>query len=358
MSSRKSQHFIPRFYLKIFSHSNNKTISLFNIKKEVFIPVSSIKHQACSNFFYGRDGVVENNLGKLETIFSDLILRIIELKELPIPKTEKHIHLSIFIISLLSRTKFAGEKINELFDKTLKIVYKEDPRFKDYLKNIKIGVEYPGTYSLGIALKTVPVILDLEYKLLNNITEVSFITSDNPVIKYNQFLEYKNAIGCITGFAAKGIQIMFPLSPGIYIIFYDRNIYKVGSRKQKIIQINNSNDVDKLNLLQIVNASENVYTNRKDYQSYMESLTREGKKFRRDKKVEVMESLPNKMDNGSMSALIVSHEEDIKINLELSFIGLTKKAKKYRLSNRIVHIRSEEVQRICELITYKGEDEE
>jgi len=133
MSSRKSQHFVPRFYLKIFSHPNNKTISLFNMKEKIFIPVGSIKHQACSNFFYGRDGVVEENLGKLEIIFSNLILRVIELKELPIPKTEEHMHLSLFVISLLSRTKFAGEKIDEFFDKTYHTPNRLDERLSDII---------------------------------------------------------------------------------------------------------------------------------------------------------------------------------------------------------------------------------
>lgn len=351
MSSKKSQHFVPYFYLKNFSNINNsKTICLFNVKKELFISSTSIKHQACSSNFYGKDGIVEENLSKIESVFSNIIKKIIKLKSLPIHHSEEHLLLLIFIISMSSRTKYAGEEINETFDKALKTIFKDDPRVKDSLQNYKIGLEYPASYSLGIALKLVPIISDLEFKLINNNTNTSFITSDNPVIKYNQLLELKKAFGGITGLAKKGIQLMIPLSPSNYFILYDYTVYKIGDRKQYTITVNNTNDVDKLNLLQLLSANENIYFDSSIKQDYIEMLFARGKKYIRIKKSNVLEYQSVDKINTS---LLLTYPEDIKINLNLSFIKLLKKAKRYELGNKAAHIRSDRVFKIYNLITKK-----
>jgi len=352
--NKKSQHFVPRFYLKYFSSTKDgKNICLFNIKKEIFIPSASIKHQACSPYFYGKDKVVENNLSKIEGVIANLISEILYLKELPIKYSEKHLLLLIFIISMHSRTKYSAEEINENIDKTFKIIFKDHPEVKDELQNFKIGIEYPATFYLGTALKIVPVALDLEFKLLSNKTNIPFITSDNPVIKYNQFLEYKKVYGGITGLAVKGIQILLPLNPYFYIIFYDQGVYKIGNKKQRVVEINKIRDINSLNLLQFINANENLYFNKDINQIYLDSLSKKGIKFRRDKKVNVNEYISNNKFDSQKSSLIVSYAEDIKINLNLSFIKLLKKAKRYKLDNKAVHMRNERVSKICDLITEK-----
>jgi len=356
MLNKKSQHYVPRFYLKYFSNTKDgKTISLFNIEKEIFVPSASIKHQACSPNFYDKDRVVENNLSKIEGVLAKIISEILYSKKLPIQYSEKHLLLLIFIISMCSRTKYSAEETNEIIDKTFKIIFKEHPKVKDILQDYKIGIKYPATYSLGIALQIVPIASDLEFKLLFNKTNVPFITSDNPVIKYNQFLEHKKAYGGITGFGVKGIQILLPLNPYFYIIFYDQGVYKIGNRKQRIVEINNIRDINSLNLLQFINANLNLYFNNDINEIYLDFLSKQGNKFRREKKVNVNEYISNKkFDSPNLkSSLILSYPEDIKINLNISFVKLLKKAKKYELGSKVVHIRNERVSKIYDLITEK-----
>ncbi|GAG83607.1 unnamed protein product, partial [marine sediment metagenome] len=232
-------------------------------------------------------------------------------------------------------------------------IFKDHPEVKDELQNFKIGIKYPATFSLGTALKIVPVAFDLEFKLLFNKTNIPFITSDNPVIKYNQFLEYKKVYGGITGLAVKGIQILLPLNPYFYIVFYDQGVYKIGNKKQRVVEINNIRDINSLNLLQFINANENLYFNKDINQIYLDSLSKQGIKFRREKKVNVNEYISNNKFDDQKSSLIVSYAEDIKINLNLSFIKLLKKAKRYELDNKAVHMRNERVSKIIDLITEK-----
>lgn len=358
MSTNKSQHFVPRFYLKNFSNQKNgKTISLFNIGKEIFIPSASIKHESCLPFFYGTDRVVENNLSILESIFAKLISDIIKLKKLPSPYSKEHFLLLLFIISAASRTEYSAEAMNETMDKTFKTIYKEDPRFKDFIQDFKIGIQNPATYSMGISLQIVPIIFDLEFKLLENKTSTAFITSDNPLVKYNQFLEFKKAFGAITGYGVKGIQIMIPINPNNYIILFDSSVYKIGDRKQKIIPINDLKDIDSLNLLQFISALKNVYFNDTINENYISDLFSLGKKHLRTRKANLLESPIYYDSNGNKRKQFATFSEDIKIKLNLSFIKILKKSKKYDLGNKLVHVRNENIIKISDLISKKFEPE-
>jgi hypothetical protein len=65
--------------------------------------------------------------------------------------------------------------------------------------------------------------------------------------------------GGVTGWAAKGLQVFVPLSPRHTVVFHDGKIYKVGARKSDVVFIPQRSDVDALNILQLLNARENVY---------------------------------------------------------------------------------------------------
>lgn len=68
MTETKSQHFVPKFYLRNFSIENNgKSLSLWVIKDNRYIERGSLADQACRNFFYGQEKTVETALGEIET---------------------------------------------------------------------------------------------------------------------------------------------------------------------------------------------------------------------------------------------------------------------------------------------------
>ncbi|WP_461622080.1 DUF4238 domain-containing protein, partial [Bradyrhizobium sp. 23AC] len=76
-----------------------------------------------------------------------------------------------------------------------------------------------------------------------------FITSDHPVVFYNQYAEHRT-IRSNTGLASKGLQIFYPISPYHIIILYDEAIYKIGAKKSTSVDVTSVSDVQQLNDLQ------------------------------------------------------------------------------------------------------------
>ncbi|MHA7582063.1 DUF4238 domain-containing protein [Paenibacillus vandeheii] len=346
MPEKKNQHFVPRFYLKYFSHEyQGKFLSLFNIPSRKFIERAALNGQASKNYFYGKDLTIENALGDIEKETSKLFSLMIETQITPPSHSPAHLILLTFITTLSARTEFAGESINETVDKFTKEVLKYEKQFKDELNGVSFGYENPVLLSLHVAAKAIPLLLDLDFKFIVNSTHIPFITSDNPVIKYNQFFERLNKPGGHTGYATKGLQMLFPIFPDLYVIFYDRDVYRVGNKKDTVVILNDVSDVEQLNLLQYMNAFENIYFDENFKIRSLDRLKEKGDHFRREHLSNVKEYF------GEESSLLHIFSNDIKVGLKISFIQELKKAKKYDLGIKMVHYRNEELLNIVQ-----GED--
>ena len=249
MADKKKQHYVPKFYLRNFADFSRKSINLFNIPSNKFVSQGALKNQAYSDYFYGKDAVVENALQDIETAVSSIIKNCIENRKIPPYGSEEHIILLTFIVFQFSRTRYSGEMINEILNSLTKKIFSHDPRVKGDLDKVSVGFENPATYALGIAAGNIPLMLDMKYKLIVNTTQIPIITSDNPVVAYNQFLEGRKVPGGITGLATKGLQMFLPLSRDILLVFYDDTVYRVGNRKDSVVTVNNKLDIDYLNLL-------------------------------------------------------------------------------------------------------------
>ena len=220
-----------------------------------------------------------------------------------------------------------------MWDKIRKIIFKNSPH-SALVGSQRKEFDNPAINYLGIIASTqldpknVPMHLD--YKLIENTTPTPFITSDNPVVMYDQFFEKRGIPGGI-GLKSKGLQIFFPLSPTLYILFYDGNIYKVGSRKHSIVKVNDIKDIDTMNMMQCANACKTLYFNHQIEKFYIEKLYEKAKKFRRREKVSVKEFKLGHLSKHEKSSLIQLFFIPLKMNLSLSFIHETKKAKRYKL---------------------------
>jgi hypothetical protein len=340
MAERKKHHFIPRFYLKYFSNGQDgKTIGIYNIKTEKYIPCGNLRNQAYVDYFYGKDGTVELALGNIERVAAGVVRKIISEEKLPEHHSSEFLILLMFVLFLAVRTEYMAKALDELTDKSIKAIFSKDQRVKDLLENVRIGLSNPGAYSLGLMAQVMPVAFDLECKLLVNRTSCPYITSDNPVVKYNQYLETRQIVGSIVGLAVKGLQILLPLNPFVYLMFYDRDVYRVGGRKHRVVNVIESRDIDELNRLQVVNADSNLFFNEQVSELYVRKIVKDAARFRRKTCANVVEYGPFQEEKGRQSSIIQLFYEDVRTRLRLSFVSITKKARRYDLSTGVVPLR-------------------
>ena len=76
MPSNMRQHFVSRFYLRRFS-TNDKSINIWNVKRERTIYNANLKNQCSGDYFYGKNLNVELALSMIEGRAAQ-ILRSIE----------------------------------------------------------------------------------------------------------------------------------------------------------------------------------------------------------------------------------------------------------------------------------------
>lgn len=338
MTERKKQHFVPQFYLRNFSNDQNgRNIGLYNLNSSKYIPTTLIKNQSCRDFFYGKDGTVEEGLSQIESILAPEIKNVIDNESLPVRESDAHIALLIFIVISDLRNPISienSQKFVQLLNQ--EISKKTDNKVTNYVPEIphEMAVElsflsYP---------EILPLCLDLHYKLLCADKGV-FLTSDYPVVKYNQFLETKIRETSCVGYAALGLLIFFPISPKMCLMLYDPNIYKAGNRKSKVLRVKND-DVLQLNQLQLLNCSNNVYFNQDVDEEKIQDIINNVKTFK--KRNEPMLSVYDLVKNGMVQKneqIFHFRNKDLKIGLKLSFLKYIRKANGTDIKNHAVPMR-------------------
>jgi len=341
MPEKKKHHYVPIFYLKLFSNKkDNKTIGIFNIESKKFISDGALKSQAQKNYLYGKDKRIENALQFLESDASRIFTLLVEKHKLPTVGTKDHFTLFEYVVFQATRTVYSFNSIDEHFDKLIKAAYKKDKRVKDYLPFVEFQLTNSAAFALSTIYSILPIVFDLEYKLLINKTSWKFITSDNPVIKYNQFMESRQWPGGHCGWGVTGLQVFFPLSPDVCLILYDKDIYKIGSKNRNTLSIWSINDVKDINKLQFINANENIYFNDEVDGSYIKQISQTNEEFRREQKILVDEFRQAETETSNEALILHSYDEDIKINLYLTFIEEKKSVKRKQLGPTMMNVRN------------------
>ncbi|ADB42934.1 DUF4238 domain-containing protein [Spirosoma linguale] len=202
--------------------------------------------------------------------------------------------------------------------------------------------------------KTILVTSDLKCKLLINRTTTPFIISDNPAVKYNQFLENKNWSGAVTAYGSKGLQIFIPISPKHLIILYDSWSYKIGTKTNHVVEIKNDSDVDQINILQFLNCDKLIFFKNMEQQKLHYYKTRSNKYEKAN--IVVVKEFGVIDDRGSVKpneALIMSYITSCRTNMSLDFIKQTKQSKQYIFNKGQAQIRKHSLK----YIEQSGEDD-
>ena len=327
MPKYKKQHYVPRFYLKRFSYDERK-VNIWNLQRKKTIYSANLKSQCYEDYFYAKEPEVEKVLGETIECATAKILESIEMHSiLPEPLSDEHYAILIYILTQYGRTKYAADSLNEMNDKLMRHIN----RGKASAEGIDIDqyqsfIQSAPLISLGITIQGYPLLLDLNYKLLVNETKVDFVTSDNPVVFYNQLFSFRENMSC-TGVLTRGLQIFLPIDPVNVLVFYDPWIYSVERTRRRIVEVTLEKDVHEINTLQMCSALNCVYF--RDKALDINLLYQKASPFLRQTKNNMNVIQEKGTKNGKEEVIKVSRE-DIRTNLSLSFLRLKTRAKVWK----------------------------
>lgn len=249
---------------------------------------------------------------------------------LPIRGSEEHHLILLYTLVQHTRTAHSIDAHNEQTDKLMKYLMAPEMDKMNLspkeIAGIKITHKEPAQFLLNIAIPQYSLLQDLEWKLLRAAGTHEFITSDNPIVYYNQFFTFRR-FGSNTGIASKGLQIFFPISPKLLLVFYDAGVYGVGSKKCDVVDVFDAHDMEQLNRLQFVSALENVYFYGGSYPAFEEFHS--SQRYRRPQKSR-MQIFPSEETATHRKELIMMSKDDVRTELNLSFLRVLKPAKEWR----------------------------
>lgn len=341
--SKKKHHFVPQFYLRHFgvdSHrdiSDRRQIGLFNWKSDLILSSVGIRDQCQRHKFYGKDDQLENALADMEGFFGTSLKRLVEGDGLFLELDDVETMLA-FIATQWVRTEHAYEKIFQTYEAALDLAssgsragvtgveeYRIEGR-EDEAKEIMITV----------ALEALTGCLRCLYPTIVCTADGGpfFLTSDAPVVHYNQFLEGAptgSGLGCY------GAQVFLPLNPRQLLFLYDPHVYKVPQDKSGRTWIRRENDIDQLNLLQLLSSKQNVFFGPGVAPEYLRATHALSCDFRTDQEV-LAKEYARRNEDGSVDESASILETQLwrpEIQLQLSFCHLKSKFKKIPMATRV-----------------------
>ena len=122
-------------------------------------------------------------------------------------------------------------------------------------------MDFTGVAGTELKAAAIPCWLEMQTlgcKLLEAEEGSWFVTSDHPVIMLNQLFASLEPHRSFVGFSRSGFQLLLPISPRVCLFFYDPKVYKVGSRRHNVVQLEES-DVELVNSLQVQSADTCLY---------------------------------------------------------------------------------------------------
>lgn len=348
VTDKKNQHYVPKFYLRNFSFEDNKKqIGLFNLENEFYIKRAKLKTQASKNFFYGQDGVIEDQLANIEGDLSFIIKNIVSTRKIPDKETFEYEQLLYFVALTDLRNPIRLKQMNDSYYEMYEHFATNDPSFDFESFLPPMSSESIIKLQINTTPEIVSVMKDLSCKLLINSTSTPFITSDYPIVKYNQFLENRKHPQSNTGYGTVGLQIFIPLNAELVLVFYDQHIYKIGERKSFSIKVNKNQDVDQINTLQLINCFSTVFFDHQADEKYIRNIYSVSKKFERANitnfSTGYLLTKDNEniiLDDDTQDNLLIFSNKDCQIDLNISVMKIHSKGKKHQLSDSVAQTRN------------------
>jgi len=245
----KGQHYIPRFYLKRFSTKRNGEYYIWCYNKKTGnIFEANITKVCKENWFYGRDGFIENGLSILEGHHSKIYKYIQDNPIYALTEIEKRTIME-FVYVTHARTRRAREgtldinkdvQQDENFRKKFQYVF-PGHNIEEELERLKQGIQFANIFGVKIpffnynpkADETMDILMSYDYYILRNNIGKEFYTSDHPISQF-------------TTSEKQGIKVAIPLASDLFLIMYKGEDWMQMYPSQKIQAseyfVNNANE--------------------------------------------------------------------------------------------------------------------
>lgn len=341
-----SHHYVPQFYLKNFS-KNNKSIGMFINKHSKYVKQVSIKKQACKDYLYGREQIIEDTLMNIESKAAILIKRIIETHEIPSKQSEDYHFLLMFILLLETRVQRQADSMNNLVNQLAKITAKmsnEHGRLdvsENIIDEMTVSLDIPNLPSMQAAVEIYPVMLDLKTSLILIENDRMFITSDNPVVRYNYMYVTRKYTLRGYGLGNMGFQMFLPISPKCCLYIYDDVMYNTHLSKQGVIILNKGKHVDELNRLFYLNSQDFLFFNSSIKESYIKRII---SKRNHDSDIKKEVNMFGPVSN----TLIVYQKKCVKDKINMPFLTIDLRFKKMPLPPHMAGPMRPHAERFCQ----------
>ncbi len=316
----REHHYVPKSYLRRFK-SRCRRINLHNIQRGLTILDASIKHE-CSKPNYYRTAQIEDALAELEARAAIAISDLCDSKGSCDMVTVRQ-----FIAAQLLRTPSFARRTAAIHSKLQELIG-EDAVYSDSRRPIRFDVVEPENlpvYNLRMLDRSSRAMEDLKSIVVEAGAGI-LITSDNPVFKYNQYLEGARGHGT-TGMGLTGLQIFLPLSPKHVLVMYDKDVYDYVKK-----QLPTEADVAVLNGLQVISANNNLYFNDGNESAVIQNLASHYAHLRQDETI-ILEEWSS--DENPQHSLIHSHGQTPNVGLNLSFLRVKRRADRLSMSKRL-----------------------
>ncbi|HAO78306.1 MAG TPA: hypothetical protein DCQ92_04875 [Verrucomicrobia subdivision 3 bacterium] len=260
--SGKSEHFVPRHNLRPFCIDESKQIGIATVEPFRFIGSDPIDGQCQEDYFYGKSKVWDDLLTAYEDVIAPVLKEVCNKKSFD----DKELGtLQMMAVILHKRTRKAMEaaKVTPRY-MAVKLIQGAIKRGElppcpdgEVTEEMFDFTNTAGSMIFQACLSYMDM-QTLRCKLLQSSIGSHFITSDNPAVVLNQFCVGVNPNFSFAGFAKSGFQLLLPISPNLCLFFYDEKIYKVGNRRDRLVEIS-KRDVEIVNALQVQSAEKCLY---------------------------------------------------------------------------------------------------
>lgn len=283
MPANKSQHFVPRCYLRAFcADDEGAAINVFNIGRELSIKGAPTKGQCARPYFYGRDGELERALQNPEGEYGEIMRRAMDDPRVLSPDDLSTLHAFMVLQSYRSAAWIEG--MIRLAEAQRALIAEEAT--PELLESMVVTHENAIVLALGAFRQSLDATGHLETRLIMNRTTVPFFTSDDPAVYTNRFHLQKDVLGG-AGLSSAGGMLLMPLSPRILLLSYDPAIYRLVGQEGKLGIIDRAADAAAVNDLQAVWGRSNLYFKEWQDRAVVETAHQVAKTRRREDWFEV-----------------------------------------------------------------------